>query len=201
MEWIDEKLSVLHPSDSTAPDGAWAKLRAKQRQRRQRLVVAGGALSALAAAAAFPPSRAVAKRCVDACGDLLGLRTENPLEGLKSVDLPALRGQVVLVNFWATWCRPCELEIPWFVEMQSDLGPRGLRVVGVCMDEKQDGVPAFLKRHRVNYPVVHDKDFPGVKALPATFLLHRNGKVAFVHEGLVPKEIYLREINGLLAAK
>jgi len=201
MDWVEEKLAALKPAGYADSRRAWERLRARQRSRRQRLIVAGGAFTAIAAASAFPPSRAMAKRCVEACGEILGLRGDTPLRNLQSVDLRALRGQVVLLNFWATWCPPCEAEIPWFVEMQKEMGERGLTVVGVCMDENAEALPAFLRRKGVNYRVVHDNRFAGVQALPATFLLDRAGNVAFVHEGLVAKETYLREVNERPVAK
>jgi thiol-disulfide isomerase/thioredoxin len=89
---------------------------------------------------------------------------------------------VVVMNFWATWCGPCKVEIPWFVEFSQTFRGRGVVVLGVSMDE--DGwksVSPFLREHRVNYPVVLGneslaKAYGGVDSLPSTFISARPAK-------------------------
>jgi cytochrome c biogenesis protein CcmG/thiol:disulfide interchange protein DsbE len=127
--------------------------------------------------------------------------------GGMDVKLSGFRGKVVLLNFWATWCGPCQLEIPWFVEFEQQFRSQGLEVVGVSMDE--DGwkvVKPFVSEHKMNYRVVLGDDsvgqlYGGVENLPTTYLIDRNGDVAFVHVGLAGKNEYKDEIQRLLASQ
>jgi len=122
----------------------------------------------------------------------------------KAVRLSDFRGKAVLLNFWATWCAPCKLEIPWFVEFEHNYGNRSFAVVGVSMDE--DGwkaVNPYLEAAKVNYPVVIGNDevsraFGGIESLPATLLIDRAGRIASVHVGLCGKGDYEAEIKALL---
>src|SRR5947208_450195 len=98
-----------------------------------------------------------------------------------SVSLPAYKGKVVLLDFWATWCHGCQIEIPWYVEFQNRYKDRGLSAIGVSMDD--DGwksVRLFLQQNKLNYPVVIGnqglaKQY-GVDALPVTLLIDRDGR-------------------------
>ena len=122
----------------------------------------------------------------------------------RSVTLSELRGKAVLLNFWATWCGPCSLEIPWFTEFEQQFKSRGFEVVGVSMDE--DGwkvIKPYIAEHKINYRVVLGNDsvgqlYGGVDSLPTTFILGRDGKVAYVHVGLAGKNEYLHEIQTVL---
>jgi len=101
----------------------------------------------------------------------------------KTVHLSDFRGKAVLLNFWATWCAPCKLEMPWFVELQKQYGPEGLQIVGVAMDDASPkDIAAFAKDMGVNYPVLIGKEavgdaYGGVQFLPESFYINRNGKV------------------------
>ncbi len=123
----------------------------------------------------------------------------------KSLKLSDLRGKVVLLNFWATWCQPCAMEIPWFVEFEQQYKARGLEIVGVSMDE--DGwtaVKPYIARHNINYRMVLGNDsvsqlYGGVDSLPTTFLIDREGRLAGPpYVGLAGKNEYLHEIQNLL---
>lgn len=122
-----------------------------------------------------------------------------------NVKLSDLKGKVVLLNFWATWCGPCQLEIPWFEQFEQDYRSKGLEVVGVSMDD--DGwkvVKPYIQQHKMNYRVVLGNEsvgqlYGGVDSLPTTFLIDRQGRVAFVHVGLAPRNDYQDEIQKLLA--
>lgn len=124
-----------------------------------------------------------------------------------SVKLSDFRGKVVLLNFWATWCGPCALEIPWFIEFEQQYRSRGLEVLGVSMDDDGwEAVKPYIAEHRVNYRVVLGNDtvsqlYGGVDSLPTTFVLDRDGRIANVHVGLAGKNEYLDEIQTLLAEK
>jgi peroxiredoxin len=119
------------------------------------------------------------------------------------VKLSAYQGKVVLLDFWATWCAGCKVEIPWYMDFQKKYKKIGLAVVGVSMDE--DGwksVTPFLKATKVNYPVVvGDWDLAGrfgITALPVTLLIDRDGKIADLHTGMVDKDAFESEIQKLL---
>src|ERR1700740_1195296 len=108
--------------------------------------------------------------------------TLDSLDG-KTVKLSDLRGKAVLLNFWATWCTPCKIEMPWFVELQNQYGGQGLQIVGVAMDDSsKDDIAKFAKDMGVNYPVLIGKEavgdaYGGVPALPETFFIGRDGKI------------------------
>jgi peroxiredoxin len=124
-----------------------------------------------------------------------------------SVKLSDYRGKVVLLNFWATWCGPCTLEIPWFVEFQQEYKSRGFEVVGISMDD--DGwaaIKPYVAEHKMNYRVLLGDDsvsqlYGGVDALPTSFVIDRDGRIASVHVGLAGKNEYLNEIQSLLGEK
>jgi peroxiredoxin len=107
------------------------------------------------------------------------------LEGLdgKTMRLSDLRGKAVLLNFWATWCGPCKIEMPWFVDLQKQYGAQGLQIVGVAMDDaSKEDIGKFAKDMGVNYPILIGKEsvgdqYGGVPALPETFLISRDGKI------------------------
>ncbi|MBS1982944.1 MAG: redoxin domain-containing protein [Bdellovibrionales bacterium] len=127
------------------------------------------------------------------------------LKGLdgKDVALSSLKGKVVLLNFWATWCGPCKKEIPWFVEFQKQHQAKGLVVLGVSADDDVKEVQDFLKSVTVNYPIVMGteatmKQYGGVESLPTSFLIDRQGRVAGVHTGLVERAEYVRDLEALL---
>ncbi len=122
----------------------------------------------------------------------------------KTVKLSDFRGKVVLLNFWATWCGPCKMEIPWFMEFEQKHKDQGLVILGVAMDDDGwDVVKPYLERYRVNYRVVMGTPevadlYGGVESLPTTFLLDREGRVARMHIGLVSKKDYQDDIDQLL---
>ncbi len=123
------------------------------------------------------------------------------------VRLSDYRGKVVLLNFWATWCGPCKLEIPWFIEFEKKNSDRGFAVLGVSMDEDGwDAVKPYLEQARVNYRVLMGTDeaamlYGGVQSLPTSFLIDHDGKIARVHIGLVSKADYENDIEALLNEK
>lgn len=122
----------------------------------------------------------------------------------KLVKLADYKGKVVLLNFWATWCGPCKIEIPWFVEFEQKYKDKGFAVLGVAMDEEGwEVVKPYLGEKKVNYRVVVGDDptaqlYGGVDSLPTTFLIDKEGKIAGVHIGLVSKGDYEKDILALL---
>jgi peroxiredoxin len=121
-----------------------------------------------------------------------------------TVNLADYKGKVVLVNFWATWCGPCEEEIPWFVEFEQKYRDRGFAVIGISMDD--DGwkaVKPYIASHKINYPVMIGSEtvaqkFGATDYLPTSFILDRQGRIAVGHVGLIDKRDYLNEIIKLI---
>jgi peroxiredoxin len=122
----------------------------------------------------------------------------------KTVHLEDYKGKVVLLDFFATWCGPCKIEIPWFMEFERKFKDKGFSVLGVSMDDEGwEVVKPFLADLKVNYRVVIGNDstaqlYGGVDALPTTFLIDRNGKIAAVHIGLTSRKVFEDGIEQLL---
>jgi peroxiredoxin len=124
----------------------------------------------------------------------------------KTVHLSDYRGKVVLLDFWATWCGPCKMEIPWFMDFERKHKNQGFSVLGVSMDEEGwEAVKPFVNQLGINYRVVIGNDttadqYGGIEALPTTFLIDRDGKIAAVHVGLTSKGDIESGIEELLEA-
>ena len=178
---------------------------------------------------AIPSTREFAHRCVSACvsesvwvAQLVGLKaaprvayvkleqrriapdfTLNDASG-RPVKLSDLRGNVVLLNFWATWCGPCKVEIPWFQEFQTAYRAQGFAVVGVSLDE--DGwkaVSPYLEQRGVSYRIVVDNNnvaqlYGGLESLPTTMIIDRSGRIAAYHVGICSRDEYERDILAAL---
>ena len=107
-----------------------------------------------------------------------------------TVHLSDYKGKVVLLDFWATWCGPCKVEIPWFIQFEQKYKDKGFAVLGVSMDE--DGwsaVKPFIEEHKMNYRVALGNDrvsdlYGGIDSMPTTLLIDRSGRIAKVHIGL-----------------
>jgi thiol-disulfide isomerase/thioredoxin len=123
------------------------------------------------------------------------------------------KGKVVLVNFWATWCDPCYVEIPWLIEMQQKYEAKGFTVLGIAMDEEgKSAVAPFLAKERfnvngqklpMNYPIVIGNDnvadkFGGLLGYPTSFLISRDGKIVKKVQGLISYEELTKAIESLL---
>jgi cytochrome c-type biogenesis protein len=111
----------------------------------------------------------------------------------KTMRLSDFRGKAVLLNFWATWCGPCKVEMPWFVDLQNQYGSQGLQIVGVAMDyASKEDIAKFAKDMGVNYPILIGKEavgdqYGGVNSLPQSFLISRDGRIVDKIVGLEGK--------------
>jgi cytochrome c-type biogenesis protein len=109
-----------------------------------------------------------------------------------SVKLASLRGNVVLLNVWATWCNPCRAEIPYLEELHKKFASNGLRIIGVSIDAAggEEGIASFAKEIGMTYPIWRDPDqdvmtrFLAV-GVPASFLIDREGVLRWKHVGIV----------------
>lgn len=129
--------------------------------------------------------------------------TLSTLDG-KKMTLSDFRGKAVLLNFWATWCEPCKVEMPWFVDLQKKYASQGLQVVGIAMDDASPAdIASFAQKLGVNYPVLIGKEevgaqYGGIEYLPSTFYIGRNGKILDHVFGLVSKSEIETDIQKAL---
>ena len=105
-----------------------------------------------------------------------------------NLDLARLHGKVVLLNFWATWCAPCQVEMPMFARWQKQYGPQQLAVIGISMDDDSESARRTILAQRADYPVAMGdatlgQRYGGVLGLPLTFLIDRNGIVRAKFQG------------------
>ena len=119
------------------------------------------------------------------------------------VNLAELRGHVVLLNFWATWCAPCQIEMPRFSAWQSKYRTEGLEIIGVSMDDDLALVESLLRKGKVNYPIVMGDEklgllYGGVLGLPVTYLIDREGVVRARFKGESNLDTMERAIQSLL---
>ena len=113
------------------------------------------------------------------------------------------RGQVVLVNYWATWCGPCWEETPGLIRLSQELGPKGLAIVGVAIDEGgREKVEKFVDEFHVPYPVVLPEKMSqmayGLEGVPTTILVDRQGRVAKTYVGAVRQRDFETDVEVLL---
>lgn len=121
------------------------------------------------------------------------------------VTLVAYRGKVVLLDFWATWCPPCLLEMTRFVDWQKEYGSQGLQVLGVSMDDTEAPVRALYQKRQLNYPVVMGDEhlgklYGGILGLPVIFLIDRQGKIRGKYEGEIDLRIVESALRDLLSS-
>ena len=130
--------------------------------------------------------------------------TLKDVEG-QDVKLASLKGKVVLLDFWATWCGPCKIEIPWFIEFQKKYGTDGLQVVGVSVDDTQARLKPYVTKMNMNYLVLQGLDHDDIQdaygplfGIPVTVVISRDGKMCAKHVGLSSKDRFESEIKALL---
>jgi len=123
--------------------------------------------------------------------------------------LSDLKGKVVLVDFWATWCAPCREGIPDLVELKNEFKDKDIEIVGISVDALTRGgatagdVVPFIAANKINYPIVRGDGsvidaFGGIKSIPTSFLIDKEGKIIAKYESLVSKEMYIKDIKSVL---
>jgi len=228
-DWVDERMSALNPENSWQPNLAagLARLRAMRRTNSwtgRTLIWAAATIGVIVAfMIALPSPQVLAHKCVEcsvavwqslaapyATTSLQLAANRKPaadfqLTGAdgKDVRLSDLKGKVVLVNFWATWCEGCQVEIPWFIEFQKRYGSEGLVVIGLSMDD--DGwrsVRPWIKEKNVNYSIVISEPEVAkqydLQTMPLSVLIDRQGRIAATDSGIVNKAETENNISLLL---
>lgn len=124
------------------------------------------------------------------------------------LDLAALRGKVVYLDFWASWCAPCRESFPWMNRLQAELGAEGLVVIAVNVDDSRGDAERFLREHPAQFRIVFDPqgELPekfGVHGMPTSFLIDRQGHVQARHEGFFmrDRDALARQVRSLLLAR
>jgi peroxiredoxin len=123
----------------------------------------------------------------------------------RDVRLADFKGKVILLDFWATWCGPCKVEIPWFTEFQDKYRAAGLQVVGISVDDTHDQLAPYVSRLNMNYTVLQGLGHDDVQdaygplwGIPVTVLISRDGRICAKHTGMSAKETFEDEIKSLL---
>ena len=124
----------------------------------------------------------------------------------RTVKLSDFRGKVVLLNFWATYCAPCRVEMPWLIDLYKQYKPQGLEIVGVSMDDEgqQQEVIEFVKEMKVNYTILMGDHsvgdaYGGARFLPQTFFIDRDGNITGSAVGMKSKNEFENLVKQLLA--
>jgi thiol-disulfide isomerase/thioredoxin len=121
----------------------------------------------------------------------------------KELNLESLKGKVVLLNFWATWCGPCRAEIPGLIELQNHYKDH-MQIVGMIVDDDdENSIREVMKAESINYPVAIASpqtrlDYGGIAALPTVFIINQDGRVVQKHVGLYNPVLYETEVRALL---
>jgi peroxiredoxin len=120
-----------------------------------------------------------------------------------TVNLADFKGKVILLNFWATWCGPCKVEIPEFIRAYEEHKNKGFVVLGVSIDDTADQLKKFAAQYKVNYPMLLNQDdveeaFGPIYGVPVSFFIGRDGLICRKQMGEVKKEMLERELKSLL---
>src|SRR5262249_34512931 len=117
----------------------------------------------------------------------------------KSIRLSDYPGKAVLLNFWATWCVPCNEEMPWLIAFQKQYGPKGLVVLGIAMDSSVEAIKKFTAKQEINFPIVLGSqavaDQYYVKGLPVSIFIDRNGRITDQLPGAAARSFIENEIQ------
>ena len=121
-----------------------------------------------------------------------------------TVQLASYKGRPLIVNFWATWCPPCKLEIPWFIEFKHQYASKGLEILGVSIDDPAPELIAFAAEHKMNYPVLLGLDqdkmlaaYDAEVSVPVTWFIKKDGTVQGRNIGINSREFFESQIKAL----
>jgi cytochrome c biogenesis protein CcmG/thiol:disulfide interchange protein DsbE len=123
----------------------------------------------------------------------------------KPVSLSDFKGKVIVLDFWATWCPPCVMEIPHFIELYEQYKDQGFAMVGISLDSQGVSVvKSFVQKYRVNYPILMtdgrvDKAYGGIPGIPTTFVIDSAGNIRQKYIGYREKAVFETDIKALLA--
>jgi cytochrome c biogenesis protein CcmG/thiol:disulfide interchange protein DsbE len=121
-----------------------------------------------------------------------------------NVSLSDFEGDIVVLNFWTTWCPPCRKEIPYFIKISNDYKDKGVSFIGISLDEDKDIIKKFVSAYGMNYTIVYDtasanvSGMWGIEAFPTTFILDGKGNVAYKNVGMMPEDRLISQIESLL---
>lgn len=175
--------------------------------KNKPIIFAGLLIAAAAALLVLAASRRLSTSTADSAPRATA-NQPSPAWELKGVDGKTVKssdfaGKVVILDFWATWCGPCRMEIPGFIELQKQYADKGLVVIGISLD--QDGASAvkpFIEKMGINYPIVLGDEavvsaFGGIEGIPTTFIIDRAGNIVRKHVGYAPKAEFEADIKPL----
>ncbi len=123
----------------------------------------------------------------------------------KPVSLSDFKGKVIVLDFWATWCPPCVMEMPHFIELYEQYKDQGFAMVGISLDHQGISVvKSFVRKYQVNYPILMtdgrvDKAYGGIPSIPTTFVIDSAGNIRQKYVGYRDKAVFEADIKAFLA--
>jgi thiol-disulfide isomerase/thioredoxin len=175
---------------------------------KQAKVLLGALLALLLVAGLYLVNRYWIAPATQRTGKLSGDRPMAPQFSLidlngRKLELADHKGKVVLLDFWATWCGPCRIEIPGLVRLQERYRDQGLVIIGISLDDSLEPVREFYREYRMNYPVAMGDErisalYGGILGLPTTFLIGRDGRIYAKHMGATDISVFEEEVKELL---
>jgi len=114
----------------------------------------------------------------------------------RTLSLESLKGKIVVINFWATWCPPCRAEIPAFLSIYNKYKRKGLEIVGISLDQKGwDVITPFIKKYKITYPIVLDdgsvaNEYGNIRSIPTTILVNKKGIIVKSHIGSLSEQAF-----------
>jgi cytochrome c biogenesis protein CcmG, thiol:disulfide interchange protein DsbE len=195
-------------SPQEVPDGPTATARRKAVWKRRAIMAVDALLLVVVVVLLY-------QRALPQASAALGFGGSNepaPPFALRSLDgdtisLEELRGQVVLVNFWASWCPPCRIEMPGFERIYRERAREGFTIVGIATDVfAEQRIRAFIAEHDITYPILLAdprviRDYGGINALPESFLLDRQGRIRHRVIGFFAEPALRAAVNRMLEAE